>query len=168
MGQAGSKAVKPMRLPRTVDKIVGQTPGKLATREQMLHEDAETATDNATATHTATATHPVTATHPATAQNKNQTSDAQLHDNLKYFLNPRELQPPVPLKSPSDNPNIQALRNRHFTSTNRASGGEVAQMLRELRAIRPQSQGIGHMSTKYALDRQTVLALDKFLDPVQK
>ncbi|KAJ2479886.1 hypothetical protein IWW56_002801 [Coemansia sp. RSA 2131] len=147
MGQAGSKAVKPMRLPRTVDKLVGQPPGKLATREQMLHEDTETADTETAGT---------------------QNSDTQLHDNLKYFLNPRELQPPVPPQSPNDNPNVQALRNRHSTTTNRASGGEVAQMLRELRAIRPQTQGIGRMTTKYALDRQTVLLLDKFLDPVQK
>ncbi|KAJ2120612.1 hypothetical protein IW147_004949 [Coemansia sp. RSA 720] len=152
MGQAGSKAVKPMRLPRTVDKLVGQTPGKLATREQMLHEDTEPA-DAETADAKTAGT---------------QNSDTQLHDNLKYFLNPRELQPPVPPQSPNDNPNVQALRNRHSTTTNRASGGEVAQMLRELRAIRPQTQGIGRMTTKYALDRQTVLLLDKFLDPVQK
>ncbi|KAJ2344584.1 hypothetical protein IWW50_005868 [Coemansia erecta] len=112
----------------------------MPTREQMLAEDTPTTPE----------------------------SPPQLQDNLKYFLNPKELQTPITPVNPSENPNVQALRNRRVEAENQVSSAEIAQMLRDVRASGPQSEAAGRLGAKYGLDRATVLTLNKYLDPADK
>ncbi|KAJ1831683.1 hypothetical protein LPJ63_004099 [Coemansia sp. RSA 2711] len=132
MGQSGSKAARSMRLPRTPTATTKPpTSSKPITREQMLAEEPES------------------------------DSSARLQDNLKYFLNPKELVTPITPQNPSENMNVQALRNRRKTDEDAGvKSQEIAQMLRALHG-KPQSQAAG-----LALDKDTVQKLQRFLDPL--
>ncbi|PIA13472.1 hypothetical protein COEREDRAFT_11389 [Coemansia reversa NRRL 1564] len=152
MGQAGSKATRGMRLPRNHIAAVEQKAGnkaqeKAVTREQMLAEEEET---------------------EAADSKQNE----QLQDNLKYFINPKELVTPITPANPSENANVRALRNRREedevigTAFNRAKSSDLSSMLRELRS----GQGTTHQAqqraaAKYNLDEKTVAKLVRFLEP---
>ncbi|KAJ2450641.1 hypothetical protein EV183_004141 [Coemansia sp. RSA 2336] len=91
---------------------------------------------------------------------------AKLHDNLKYFLNPKELKTPITPLNPSENANVRALRNRRpddDVGLGRANSSDIAAMIRQLRQTdeRQQSQ----VAAKYGMDAETARLLDKFLDP---
>ncbi|KAJ1720856.1 hypothetical protein LPJ53_004554 [Coemansia erecta] len=149
MGQSASRtaarkaAPGSMRLPRTTT----QAPSPAArTREQMLSEDGE-------------------------AQAKGEEADSsQLADNLKRFLNPRELLTPITPRDPGENANVQALRSRREDDdvevgvAGRMTARRIAQMLRE-RNVHGQEEP--RVAAKYGVDGETLSVLGRFLAPAE-
>ncbi|KAJ2710802.1 hypothetical protein H4R19_003568 [Coemansia spiralis] len=144
MGQGGSKAATRMRLPRnagTGTRAEGaqSAPRKMATREEMLAEDGA----------------------------KDDGTDDTLQDNIKYFLDPKELLTPITPANPSENANFRALTNRQASAGATAKSAEIAQMLRELHAT-PQArepEAVARAAATYGLDPATVRKLRRFLEP---
>ncbi|KAJ2077066.1 hypothetical protein H4R24_005346 [Coemansia sp. RSA 988] len=156
MGQTGSKAARGMRLPRSHTRISKQAVAeqksdkgreKMVTREQMLAEEdgLEEADDK---------------------------QDGQLQDNLKYFINPKELVTPITPANPSENANVRALRNRREdddvkgAGVNRVSSSDVVRMLHELRCGQNSLHQTKSAAAKYKLDEGTVAKVARFLEPV--
>ncbi|KAJ1932788.1 hypothetical protein FBU59_006249 [Linderina macrospora] len=106
----------------------------MKTRQEMLNEDADADTGES----------------------------AKVADNLKYFLNPKELLTPITPKDPNENINVQALRSRRvdddFEVVERVRADEVAQMLR----------GKGGEGAAKKLDERTVRVLREYLEPVRQ
>ncbi|KAJ1662537.1 hypothetical protein IW140_005730 [Coemansia sp. RSA 1813] len=150
MGQAASKktgAARKLRLPRTAQQQPKQAVpedqkanSRLLTRDEMLKE-----TD------------------------QQDQRDQKLAENLKYFLNPKELLTPITPTDPSKNINVQALRSRRedddvevVGKMNRVKSAQIARLLCELE----KNESAEQMAAKYGLDKGAVTQLAKFLSPV--
>ncbi|KAJ2598906.1 hypothetical protein H4R99_003920 [Coemansia sp. RSA 1722] len=144
MGQAASRTVKTskhLRLPRTSP---GASPSSTPTqtREQMLSED------------------------PASSQDSD---DAKVSDNLKYFLNPKELLTPITPKNPRENTNVQALMHRREDDdvqvsgvANRLPAQDIRRMLVEYGSGSVDS---AQVAGKYQVDQRVLGKLDLYLAP---
>ncbi|KAJ2519829.1 hypothetical protein H4217_002434 [Coemansia sp. RSA 1939] len=125
-------------------------PPRLVTREEMLRE-AET--------------------DEGSEQQQNQ--NARLAENLKYFLNPKELLTPITPTDPESNANVQALRSRREDDDlevvgriNRVKSSQITILLRELDNS-PSNGGsaVDRVAAKYGMDKETVTQLARFLSP---
>ncbi|KAJ1800141.1 hypothetical protein LPJ59_001312 [Coemansia sp. RSA 2399] len=154
MGQAASKktgaAARKLRLPRTSQQAKQAPPEKntannrLLTRDEMLKE-----TDTQD-------------------QQRDQQRDQKLAENLKYFLNPKELLTPITPEDPSKNINVQALRSRRedddvevVGKMNRVKSAQIAELLRELE--NDGGAAVERVARKYGLDKGVVMQLSKYL-----
>ncbi|KAJ1741341.1 hypothetical protein LPJ78_004615 [Coemansia sp. RSA 989] len=100
-------------------------------------------------------------------QEETAEESAKLHDNLKYFLNPKELKTPITPLDPRENANVQALRNREpddDMGLGRANSKDIAAMIRQLRQVEARQRG--QVAAKYGMDAETAQLLERFLDPV--
>ncbi|KAJ2785654.1 Interferon- developmental regulator 1 [Coemansia interrupta] len=116
-----------------------QTPSPATrTREQMLTEDADA-----------------------------QATNGQLADNLRRFLNPRELRTPITPRDAGENANVQALRSRREDDdvevAGRLTARHVADMLRQTGG-KAEEAGVAQ---KYGVDADTLSVLARFLRPVE-
>ncbi|KAJ2378497.1 hypothetical protein IW150_000754, partial [Coemansia sp. RSA 2607] len=135
-GKGGTNA-NPMRLPRTSAQPAPSPATR--TREQMLSEDAESSAND-------------------------EQTDRQLADNLKRFLNPRELLTPITPRDPGENANVQTLRSRREDDDvevpGRITAQGIAQMLREKNGTDEKQ-----VAAKYGVDVETLRVLERFLKP---
>ncbi|KAJ2720866.1 hypothetical protein GGI07_004344 [Coemansia sp. Benny D115] len=156
MGQSSSKsagavahaAKQSMRLPRsnpapaTTQQPAGQQsqPSSMRTREQMLAEDSA-----------------------------EEASEDKPSENLKLFLNPRELRTPITPVNPGENVNVQALRSRNEAddlempgAKGRLTARQTVELLREYRSTGDARQ----TSAKYGVAEDVVVRLGRYLNPV--
>ncbi|KAJ2856875.1 hypothetical protein GGI22_003672 [Coemansia erecta] len=149
MGQAASKktgtAARKLRLPRTSQQAK-QTPtekntanNRLLTRDEMLKE-----TDT------------------------QDQRDQKLAENLKYFLDPKELLTPITPEDPSKNINVQALRSRRedddvevVGKMNRVKSTQISELLSELE--NDGGAAVERVAAKYGLDKGAVTQLSTYL-----
>ncbi|KAJ2560028.1 hypothetical protein EV175_000029 [Coemansia sp. RSA 1933] len=161
MGQTVSKkagtaaATRKLRLPRTSQQPQQQPESQrtesqtnqppLLTRDEMLKETER--------------------------EEEDQQQNQKLADNLKYFLNPKELLTPITPEDPSKNINVQALRSRRkdddveVVKANRVKSTQITELLRELEADTSDAGRVG-VAAKYGLDKDAVTQLAKYLRPV--
>ncbi|KAJ2854962.1 Interferon- developmental regulator 1 [Coemansia erecta] len=138
MGQAVSRSVKAKKqfqLPRTSSGLKSSMPAQPQTREQMLSED------------------------PATAQERDS-EDTKVSDNLKYFLNPKELLTPITPTNPRENTNVQALLHRREDDDIEVSGVTNRLSAQDIRkALLEYGSGSGNtaaLAGKSSIDKQVL------------
>ncbi|KAJ2654708.1 hypothetical protein IWW48_005944 [Coemansia sp. RSA 1200] len=132
-------------------KKTQQHPPRLVTREEMLREaEAD--------------------------EGSEQQQNLRLAENLKYFLNPKELLTPITPTDPESNANVQALRSRREDDDlevvgriNRVKSSQITMLLREL-DNNPSNGGsaVDRVAAKYGVDKGTVTQLARFLSPVSE
>ncbi|KAJ2761104.1 hypothetical protein IWQ56_001078 [Coemansia nantahalensis] len=142
MGQAGSKAATRMRLPRTPATGAPAEGAQSAPRKMATREEMLAEEDG---------------------------KDDTLQDNIKYFLDPKELLTPITPAHPEENANYRALTNRRAGAGAGATAKstEIAQMLRELQGTPAarEAEAVARAAATYGLDPATVRKLSRFLSP---
>ncbi|KAJ1880268.1 hypothetical protein LPJ57_002348 [Coemansia sp. RSA 486] len=103
---------------------------------------------------------------PASSQDSD---DAKVSDNLKYFLNPKELLTPITPKNPRENTNVQALMHRREDDdvqvsgvANRLPAQDIRRMLVEYGSGSVDS---AQVAGKYQVDQRVLGKLDLYLAP---